>query len=127
MELCTKRKHGAQAFKIKTLIAKGLAYKAIIGIDFLKRYSANMDIENEKFLLYKKGTKTLNKLIQGQAEQRSVNVIVKEQAAIERRTEKRFETYVQDDLEDDTDLFQSKFGIFIFETQMVGWCGRYSA
>ena len=112
-ELCTKRKHGVQAFKIKTLIAKGLAHKAIIGIYFLKRYSANTDIENEKLLLYNKGTKTHHKLIQGQAEQCSVNVIIKEQTAIGGRTEKRFECYVQDDLENDTVIYFSPSSEFL--------------
>ena len=113
LELCTKRKHGVQAFKIKTLIAKGLVHKAVIGIDFLKRYSANMDIENEKLLLYNKGMKTRHKLIQGQAEQRSVNIIIKEQAAIEGRTEKRVECYVQDDLEDGTVIYFSPSSEFL--------------
>ena len=88
-------------------------HKVIIGIDFLKRYSAYMDIENEKLLLYNMGTKTGHKLIQGQTEKRSVNVIIKEQAAIEGRAEKRVECYVQDDLEDGTVIYFSPSSEFL--------------
>jgi predicted aspartyl protease len=83
LQLCTKRKKSVRKFTLKVIVAKGLIHKAIIGMDFLKKFGAVIDLYNKRLFLYIDGTKSTHDLKQGTPEYRTVNVILKQNVLIE--------------------------------------------
>jgi len=106
LQLKSKAKRGAlQTFHCKVFVARGLAKEAIMGLDFLKRFEATIDIEQNKLILYKDNVRTVHSLIGRACIGRSIAVVVKEDQIIEAKTEKRVQCALEEELEDGTVVY----------------------
>jgi dUTPase len=103
LQLKPKAKKGAlHNFQCKVFVARGLAKEAIIGLDFLKRFEAVIDIEQNKLILHKDKVRSVHSLIGRACIGRSIAVVVKEDQVIEAKTEKRVQCALEEELEDGT-------------------------
>ena len=73
--LPTRKRNGQRNFKVSGLVAKGLLYKAILGLNFLKQFYAYIDVLQNRLSLFILGTKSVHELFQGKGIYRSVSVI----------------------------------------------------
>ena len=55
---------GSKEFRTNVIVVKGLTHKAVLGLDFLIQYGANMDMWNKKLILFSKGVKSAHQLIE---------------------------------------------------------------
>jgi hypothetical protein len=100
-----KQRKGNSIYNINVLIAKGLLHKAILGLDFLEKFGANINVTDRKLMLYVHGMKAVHELYQSKSRQKSVNVIVAEEAIIEARTEKRIQCVLAEEVEDGNEIY----------------------
>jgi predicted aspartyl protease len=78
LQLKPKARKGAlHNFQCKVFVARGLAKEAIIGLDFLKRFEAVIDIEQNKLILHKDKVRSVHSLIGRACIGRSIAVVVK--------------------------------------------------
>ena len=98
--LPTRKKNGRRNFKVSVLIAKGLLHKAILGLNFLKRFDAFIDLSQNKISLFNQGTKSVHELFQGKSGYRSVSVVLAQDIVVAARTERRVQCKVTEDIED---------------------------
>ena len=98
--LPTRKKNGRRNFKVSVLIAKGLLHKAILGLNFLKRFDAFIDLSQNKISLFNQGTKSVHELFQGKGGYRSVSVVLAQDIVVAARTERRVQCKVTEDIED---------------------------
>ena len=96
----TRKKNGRRNFKVTVLIAKGLLHKAILGLNFLNRFEAYIDISQNKMSLHNQGTKSVHELFQGKGGYRSVSVVLAQDIVVAARTERRVQCKVTEDIED---------------------------
>ena len=52
LTLPTRKRNGRKSFKVSVLVAKGLLHKAILGLNFLKRFDAFIDVSQDRLTLY---------------------------------------------------------------------------
>ena len=98
--LPTRKKNGRRNFKVSVLIAKGLLHKAILGLNFLKRFDAFIDLSQNKISLFNQGTKSVHELFQGKGGYRSVSKVLAQDIVVTTRTERRVQCKVTEDIED---------------------------
>ena len=96
----TRKKNGRRNFKVSALIAKGLLHKAILGLNFLKQFEAQIDVPQNKMTLFNQGTKSVHELFQGKGGYRSVSVVLAQDIVVDARTERRVQCKVTEDIED---------------------------
>ena len=106
------RRNGRQNFKVSVLVAKGLLHKAILGLNFLKQFDANIDVCQNRLSLFNQGTKTVHELFQGKGGFRSVSVTLAQDIIIPARTESRVQCFMTEDVEDGNEIYlEPKFDI----------------
>ena len=69
------------------MIAKGLLHKAILSLDFLKLFEAQIDVPQNKMMLFNQGTKSVHELFRGKVRFRSVSVVLVQDIVADARTE----------------------------------------
>jgi hypothetical protein len=100
------RKRGRfRDYKIQVLVARGLTHNAIMGLDFMKKYNAEISFANSKLVLFMNGTKFVHELKPFRAEERSICIILEEQTILEARTEKRITLNVNEEIDDGTLIY----------------------
>ena len=62
--LLYKNHKESKEFRTNVVVAKGLSHKAVLGLDFLIQWGANMDMWNNKLILFSKGAKSAHQLIE---------------------------------------------------------------
>ena len=66
---------GGRDFMADVIVVKGLAHKAIMGLNFLQKYAAKMDILDKKLILFTNGCKSVYSLMEKEAELNSMQVV----------------------------------------------------
>ena len=98
--LSTRKKNSRRNFKVSILIAKGLLLKAILGLNFLKRFDAFIDLSQNNISLFNQGTTSIHELFQRRGGYRSVSMVLAQVIVAAARTERRVQCKVTEVIED---------------------------
>ena len=110
-----------------------LTHKVIMEFDFLRKFSANIDVWNKKLNIFVDQSKAVLTLITKKLKFRSVQVLVTEEVEIEPRTQKRIECKLQEEVEDGIEIYfevsdlMNNWPIAIAETVDVAHEGNMTA
>ena len=85
-------------------VVRGLALKAVLGLNFLQKYAAKIDILNRKLILYTYGCKSVHSLTEKEMELRSVQMVTTEKVKLAPRTQTRIECKIGE-VEDGTHVY----------------------
>ena len=96
---------GSKEFRTNVIVVKGLTHKAILGLDFLKQYAANMDIWNKKLILYTQGVKSVHQLMEKRMEMRSIQIVISETIELLPRTQTRLDFKIGDEVKDGVEIY----------------------
>ena len=120
LTLPTRKRNGRKSFKISVLVAKGLLHRAILGLNFLKRFDAFIDVSQDRLTLYNQGTKSVHELFHGSGGYRSVEVVLAQDTVVGSRIEKRVQCQLTEDIEDGNIIyFEPKSNIVTAKTVYV--------
>ena len=100
LSILYKHQRGSKDFRTNVIVVKGLTHKAIIGLDFLKKYAASMDLWNRKLILFTRGSKSVHQLMEKKMEFRNVQIITSETFELTPRTQTRIECKVGNEIKD---------------------------
>ena len=82
IRLYTTKKSGLMSFYHQVIVCKNLHYKAILGVDFMQRFGAIIDLKEYKLVLNKTGIKSVHKIYPSEMVI-SVNVITTQDEFVE--------------------------------------------
>ena len=99
------RRRSMKEFVITALVARGVIYEAIMGLDFMLKYKAVLNTVAHNLSLHTNGTKTLHNLIRRKVVFKSINVIVTEKMIIEPRMETRIACELEEEIEDGVSIY----------------------
>lgn len=88
----------------EVIAVKGLAHKAIIGLNLLQKYAAKVNILNKKLILYMNGSKSVHLLIEKEVELKSIQVVTAERLELALRAQTIIECSIGD-IEDSTRVY----------------------
>ena len=88
-------RNGSRNVTAKVVVVRGLPYKGIIGIDFLMKYSAKINIGKRKLTLYEGRRQSLHNLVQKGAEYSGCQVIVTDYVEMEPGSHKEIKCKVR--------------------------------
>ena len=88
-------RNGSRIVTAKVVVVRGLPYKGIIGIDFLMKYSAKINIGKRKLTLYEGRRRSVHNLVQKRAEYSGCQVIVTDYVEMEPGSQKEIKCKVR--------------------------------